>query len=354
MLIATDYHHAAAAAALRYTLEDRLGHNVRFPGIAFAEWVTENYDRSWVVPCPPAWMQHVGGNMELDGSLYSVLDFLDTNWDAVIVTRPEMVQVYDALLSRHPAGKNIKRILCMGNQDATFDWSWSDNFMSSDYLSYMRSPAKNKLWYSQELAPQFQNCPWREIRTEEVMRTINCFINFWPDYTELVISNIGQCAHCGGSRSTARVLVSPYELWSQVSHNLSGTHTFASYGLDTRYGPVSPSALPSFYTSGAYTIHLKHVEGYGFSLLQSIACGRPAIVPRGFYRYRTAGKYLIPGLTCFEVDWKSRSITDTIEQLTCDLDTVNAYSWHCWKAAKALFNWELEAMRVKEFMEKLR
>ena len=102
------------------------------------------------------------------------------------------------------------------------------------------------------------------------------------------------------------------------------------------------------------TWHFKTFEGWGHSLLQSIVCGRPVIVPRNFYRHRTAGKYLIPEVNCFECDWDARSIKDVVKRVTQDVDTANHYAEATFNLSKSLFNWEHEAWRLSRWLEELR
>ena len=101
------------------------------------------------------------------------------------------------------------------------------------------------------------------------------------------------------------------------------------------------------------TVHMKTYDGYGHSMLQSIALGRPIIVPMGFHRYRTAGRALVPNLTCFESEWNAPSLIKTITDYTSDLDRANEYALACHKAADGLFNFHLEGVRLKKFLEEL-
>jgi glycosyltransferase involved in cell wall biosynthesis len=130
-------------------------------------------------------------------------------------------------------------------------------------------------------------------------------------------------------------------------------YTYGEYGIHCRDGMIPEPKLPAAYASGALTIHMKTYDGYGYSMLQSIACGRPVVVPRGFHRYRTANKFLIPNLTCFETEWSDSDLMRTIMEATSDLETANKYAWACYTAAGMIFNWDLEAFRIKKFLGRL-
>jgi len=108
------------------------------------------------------------------------------------------------------------------------------------------------------------------------------------------------------------------------------------------------------YTLGGLTVHMKTYDGYGFSMLQSIAMGRLVIVPRGFHRYRTAGRILIPNLTCLESEWTADSLIGVIKDFTSDISMANAMSESCHKVSRALFDFDLEARRIEKFLQNLR
>lgn len=130
-------------------------------------------------------------------------------------------------------------------------------------------------------------------------------------------------------------------------------YTFNDYGINCKIGCKPEIQLPIEYASGALSVHMKTYDGYGFSMLQSIACGRPVIVPRRFHRYRTANHYLIPNVTCFEAEWNAHSVVEIVKYVTESVDRANHYARACWDASKGLFNWEHEAWRVGEFLGRL-
>jgi len=133
-------------------------------------------------------------------------------------------------------------------------------------------------------------------------------------------------------------------------------YTFAEYGMGTRYGYTPPALLHHKYKACSVTLHFKHMEGFGFSLIQSLACGTPAIVPRGFYKYRTAGRYLIPGVTCLEADWDAESIQGAIQEITGDEDRYQRWVHDCGRVAGAIIEQDrkMSVIRLREFMRELK
>lgn len=364
-----DFHHGGAARGLFLTLKYRLGHDVYFPDTSFAKYACDYFKR------PGTWLglsaassQNNGGIpqkfLNADGSfpfIVSKEQFLSENWDAVFITRTESQPIFKHLLDLHPNGKNIKRIGSMGNENTVFDWSWVRNFMVSDYLSYVVAPNDlNKIHYSQEMGTQFaeEQKEFTPIKPEH-MYNISTFINCLSSFTgpwkwdSEQSGWQGKCPHCDGYPDMkSHPEISVFGIWNELKRRYTN-HKFLDYGIANSCGVVHEKQLPQKYLESSLTWHLKTYDGYGYSLLQSIAMGRLPIVPRRFHKYRTAGNYLINNLTCFEVEWNVDSISKVIEYFTTDIDRANRYSEACFKAAKHLFNWEHEAFRVSEFLSKL-
>jgi hypothetical protein len=100
--------------------------------------------------------------------------------------------------------------------------------------------------------------------------------------------------------------------------------------------------LPDAYHRCACVWHVKAFDGWGHSLLQAIACGRVAIVPKGFYRYRAANRYLIPGLTCFEISNVEEGVA-AVREVVDNVGRANVYATRCWKAAGDLMRMDFDA-----------
>ena len=360
MKIFIDWHHGGLGRSLFLLLQVRLRHKVYGPGHDLCELANISIPGTWLPP-------NVAGNggvpdehLNDAGEVPTVSrdEFMSTDWDVVVITRPESVPTFRTLLNDHPKGDKIKRIGQAGNEKQIYDWGWIPNFLSSDYLSFKRAPEDiNKIHYMQEAGWQFQPKRFTEL-TEESLRTVNTFINclssfgdwnwnrdkpYWGD----------SCPHCespsGGSDPHAHIT----NMWSEMKNNLPDRR-FLDYGINNSQGMISERELPNKITGGVLTWGFKTYDGYGHSIAQSISMGRLCIVPRRFFKYRTASKFLIPDLTCLEAEWSGQSCIDVIRKFTDNLDRANEYSYACFKAARGIFNWEHEANRVREFISQLR
>jgi hypothetical protein len=364
MKIFADFHHSGLARSLVLALQVRLGHEVYFPGANFVENTIQLTGGHHVLlSCLPSWTLSLGGFPEsLSGEweqLVTYESFMETDWDVFLVTRVETQRMFRELKKIHPNGDKIKVIAQNGNDGVVFDWDLCKNFMASDEASFRKVPQDvNSIWYMQELGMQYMEQEW--VPLDEVsVKKVNSFVNCWSTFTSPwrwdgdLSTNDGRCPHCSTSQcDNLNDLVEPYNLWLQAKENLPD-HEFGEYGIACTFGCIPEVCLPTEYVKGGLTVHMKTYDGYGHSMLQSIACGRLVVVPKGFHRYRTAGRVLIPNLTCLESEWTAESLTKTISDFTSDLALANDYSYGCWKASKEIFNWTLEGQRLKKFMENL-
>ncbi len=365
MRIFCDFHHAGMAQGIYRLFHDRLGHDVMFPSNSFCYHVTEQYKPKdggalWTMASELPWtwcgcddMPHLIGRDE----------FLNFDWDMIIVSRTESQQVFRDLLKAHSNCTNVRVLGVHGNQGGGYDYEWVRDLITSDLSTLVLAPdSLNVLHYSQEIGKHFFG---EYVPVEPSgQHTVNCFMNFLTNYREPYYETgdadvFGYCPHCHMSMDddgwwAPIERCSPNELWWKIKADLAqsdASYQMKSYGLGCDDCQIPNQDLPKTYQFGALTWHYKHVEGYGFSMLQSIAIGRPVLVQEKFYRYRTAGRYLIPGLTCFETSWDAKEIADLIRWYTYDLDRVNQYGAACHRAAQGLFNWDHEAYRVNEFLE---
>lgn len=361
MRIFSDFHHGGLGRSLFLLFQHRLGHELYFPSGDFAQWANCHFAGAWLTPNVASNGGVPSQHLNEHGELRNVIgmdEFLSTDWDAVIITRPESEPLFRDLLSRHPKGLGIKRIGQAGNEGSRFDWGFVPNFLSSDYVSFLLSPKDiNRMHYMQEVGMQFAPEKFVPL-TATSLKTINTFINCLASFNGWqwngdVSWNHGECPHCGGAHPRIEPGISIAGIWREMKGELSD-HTFCDYGINNSLGMQNEKDMPELYISGALTWGYKTYDGWGHSLAQSVSMGRLALVPRRFFRYRSASQFLIPNLTCIEADWTARACIDKIRWFTDSLERANIYSEACFNAARAIFNWPKEAFRVREFMENLR
>lgn len=361
MKLFSDHHHGGLGRSLFLLFHERLGHEIFFPDPSFVHW-SQNHGKSGVwLPVTTDHYRQLSGVPErfIENFPFgcSHEQFLATDWDAIIISRCESIPLFHRLIMEHPRGKSIKIIGQAGNEKSEFDWNFMKNFMSSDYGSYMCSGAPNKIFYSQELGQQYHQGEFVPI-TAEGLKTVatftNCLNSFngWQ-WDKDLRSWDRKCPHCDSIDVAHSPSVSIYNLWKGMKEWMPECK-FKDYGINNTCGMLPEKDLPAAYHDASCGFFFKTYEGYGHSLCQSIALGRPAVIPRRFFRYRTAQQYLLPNRTCLECDWTLESIVHTLRDYTSNLHRANDMAYACWKTAKGLFNWEYEASRVKTFLERLR
>ncbi|MFA5936528.1 MAG: glycosyltransferase [Candidatus Paceibacterota bacterium] len=367
MKVMADFHHLGAARGQALLWRYRLGHDLWFPNVDFVAQAIQRglCGEGTIMPCIPDWIKVHGGLprecLDENGMWPYTASFekvMDTDWDVFLCTRIETQAVFRKLKEIHPHGDKIKIVAMTGNDAVVFEWDWIHNLMACDYPTYMMAPNHvHKIYYSQELGTQFGE-HYNAI-TPESLRVVSCYVNCWPNFTDPWrwdgggYANFGRCPHCDSHPNPERFpIISPYGLWKEAEAMLPDRE-FREYGIGGKSGFVTERQLPQCYAESAVTVHMKTYDGFGYSMLQSISCGRPVIVPRRFYRYRTAGKYLIPGVTCFEVDWNAKELADAVRYITDNVERADSYGYACYRAARGIMNWEHEAFRVKEFLEGL-
>jgi len=350
-----DFHHGGLARSMWYLFGDRLGYEIRFPHYNFTHDVAPGGVWNELHEDGIAHIGEWDGEAwRARGGLIEKQEFLDTKWDIILVTRHESMAVFKSL--GHPK-PGVKYIGVAGNENIFYDSTWIPNLLSTDCSTYRNAPADvYKILTGQELGRQYGKT-FVPV-TAEALHKVNTYLNNMTghdvDFTWGCDAFNG-CPHCEGIPRKHEP-VNLFKLW-ESTRKATPDYQWGLYGHfnDNCNGrAVIETELAAVYASAALTWHYKTAEGWGHSLLQSIACGRPVIVPEKFFRYKNAGRYLIPEQTCFECDYTAENIAQTIRRVTADIDTANHYAKRCWDVAHTLFDWSHEAWRVKKWMENLR
>lgn len=359
MRIFSDWHHSGLGRSLYLLFKGRLGHDIYFPNGKFAEIANERHVGMWLTPN----IREFGGVpdalLDDSGEIPTVIgpeEFQSTEWDAVLITRSESQDFFRELIAKHPSGSKIKIIGQAGNDGTNYDWDFVRNFLSSDYLSFLRCPPRvNSIHYMQEIGEQFRPKEYTPI-TEQSLRTVNTYINCLNSFLNSPIGYDrslwgGKCPHCD-CEGVGTFDVSVFGIWEGMKEVLNN-HSFRDYGINNTCGFCSEKAMPDVINGSSLTWGFKTYEGFGHSIAQSVSMGRLVVVPRRFHKYRTASQFLIPNLTCLEADWSAVNCAQVISAHTKDLDSANEFGQACFDAAKGLFNWQHEANRVKKFLDNI-
>ncbi|NGX31805.1 MAG: hypothetical protein K940chlam8_01187 [Chlamydiae bacterium] len=110
--------------------------------------------------------------------------------------------------------------------------------------------------------------------------------------------------------------------------------------------------LPNVMHNTIATLHIKHVEGFGYSIIESLAMGRPVFLFREFAKYKRYEKWCIEGKTCFYVS-SAEEFAKKLYRLVVD----KAYRYHIQETAaktiREIINNEEQAQILQTFLDNL-
>ena len=352
MKVFTCTHHYALFRSIYYLFCDRLGFELHAPNVEWCERVDGwgNMEHA---------LKGMGGikwdDFHKSVSFISEQEFIDTlpTYDLILITRVETEPYLFPLLDR--IENDVPLVAFTGNENSPHDWSRIYNLIATDFQTYDLSPAHvHKIWTVQEIGRNYQTPQSIEGKNP---KGISAFINNLPNHNRAFRWNCdkfeGTCPHCQSATPSLFQPVNMPALWDSLLDTMPD-YKFVAWGANSeKYNGrlLSDWEMPSKYHEAALTWHFKTFEGYGHSLIQSIVCGTPVMIPKRFYNYRTARRFLIPSVTCFESDWSVSAMKEVIEHVTCDEETTIQYHEACRRAASGLFDWFHEAWRVSRWLE---
>ena len=360
MNIFCDYHHAGLARSMYYLFGKRLYHRICFPNVEFGDQVDPNH--IWGRVTDEIFLKEMGGInancWKENAGFISKEEFMDTEWDIILLTRTESQDVMFKLEREHKSGGRWVYLAQSGNENMVYSWPKVKLLLASDEDTYrLCPPTVKKILTIQEIGEHFLNCgPELQVSSHT---TVACFINNLAGQlgaaTNTIVNDFGTgCPHCGSH--PANSTWHPYHWWVEIRGKMPYT-TFDVYGHSNEHlggQNLKDKDMPIYYRRCALVWHVKGFDGWGHSMLQSIACGRPVIIKRGMYRYRAANRYLLPNLTCFEVDSPAEA-QDVISMVTKDVDTARIYVQSCWEAAIEMLPLDAkhQAWRVSKWLEEV-
>jgi len=347
MNVLTDFHHGALLRSIFYLFTDRLGFNLDVIDIKTGNYLSEKMGvrSAFSNFLPQNFEKQTSGGIDLDVwekkvGLATFKDLEEKKYDLYIPTIPAST-IHVLNLMKEKNRRDLKVLAFTGNDHMQIDESITDGLISSDEMTYrFASNEIPKIWTVQEIGRHFYSSKYHEI-TNENQYTIGCFINALPLYNQISKVN---------SITEGEKEINTYEIWKECENN--GKFIFKSYGHGCANGSFADKDLNDVYYDSGSIWHFKVSEGWGHSLLQSMAAGRIVFVLDQIFKWKSAGKYLIPEYTAFHCDWNSIDTLKKIEYLTSDLDRMNEMSYRCWKIAQMIPDYEYEAERVKIWLEK--
>lgn len=175
--------------------------------------------------------------------------------------------------------REVHLIYFCGNQIPNYRWDLVTNLLCADEISWAR--------HGSRIANASRYYPWIDydrfawIGPNDSRKLVSCIINYESRYP--------------ADFAMARAIVDSVP---GLSHEL----------IDK----VSHARVAEIIQRCAASLHVKPEEGYGYSVIESLACGRPIIAPRRYVQGRAMARWCIDGETALLFD----SIDDARPSLT--------------------------------------
>jgi len=347
MNIFSDLHHGGLFASLHYLFEDRLGHRLYRP--IGTEWFSKGY---WDIAKPygdnMATVQQFlalgtvpdDGSPGLNESRYLVDDvhyiwdgvhgyhqkaitldkFLSMDFDVIIASIPAHVRTYRRLINANKL--KAKLIYHIGNiaWHTKIPYDEVNNLM----LSVKEFPVvkgKNVVFYRQEF-----NEDIFYPAQEKPFNMITSFVNCLPNH----------------------------EYFYSFKGLMENEYEVKAYGIECPDGIVSGVAeIAAIMRKSKFGFHNKpYGDGFGHTIHNWFASGRPVLVNMGDYKDKLAGELMEEGKTCINIDGRSTSELAGIVRELSDLEyadmTTNVRNKY-----KEVVDFNKDAGNVREFLERL-
>ena len=143
-----------------------------------------------------------------------------------------------------------------------------------------------------------------------------------------------------------------WSLYTKI-RELNGDLAFVNYGVAPgfTYSPAlfEVNDIKRVLGVSRCMLHVKELEGYGWSMLESISSGIPVIAVRDFIKGKTCEHFMKDGVTCRLI---SRN-ADEFSEVFNDVDTLRSISESGRNFLQNLINRDEQYSRIKHFFEEI-
>lgn len=145
-----------------------------------------------------------------------------------------------------------------------------------------------------------------------------------------------------------------FPLWKQYKALLPD-FDWKMHGGQGEDGSInSAEGMNSAFRNSSFVWHVKYGgDGFGHSIHSAYACGRPAIVKGSYYVDKLAGKLMIDGETCIDLE---KHTTEENIRLIREFSKPDKHNQMCENAHKKfceVVDYEDEFIKIKEFLDRL-
>jgi hypothetical protein len=328
MNVLIDHHHGALFKSFYYLLKCRLNYNVYVPtGLDWLdkEGLYSSYpNRGTSDQMLNSWT-HDSKNLKCFLPIL-LQNFENLNIDVIICSLLENYKIFENIIKKY--NKNCKLILHIGNNNlpALLEQMNVKNLMSSSWPVYLLSNIPNKVFCRQEFS-----------------------LNFFKPKYDCNIKSIANYKHILEEEE--------FNYFKKLETKLPDWQ-FKCYGICNPDGIINGDEenISESIRNFGFIYHFKKVdEGYGHSIHNAFACGKPVITNSNYMKFanigNTASLLFESGVSTLDV------YQDSIEQIVYKLekmaDNYQVSSQNVYNKFINTVDFEKESESVKQFMERL-
>lgn len=291
------------------------GWNILLPDLTFTEHI--KYWKKWT-------------EQELKQNEYmsDCNNIITTSYEDLLNNPPDVMmitcyEVQDDILKIYDKIKNVsnktKLLHYAGNNFVPYDMTRLKNIVTTDETIFYKNKINNKnvLFY----------LPWVDFENDFQFKstnntnTINSYILNYNKYFPQAYDIAKQCE----------------KLFNQLSYNVN----FIENEPET--------AIPSLMQNSFATLHIKPIEGYGFSIIESMATGRPVILYQPYSEGKSYKHWSLDMETCIYFS----NLEELKEKFLNYCKNSDSIQKSCAQKVRNIINIEKQNQRLSNYMDSL-
>ena len=249
------------------------------------------------------------------------VEFLDTKPDVVLCLCWE--QLVGAMRMAQVSGSIL--VVRAGNNAVPYNRQHSNFLLTNDTHTYERCDIPNKLFFM--LPPDYEF--YSKQAWQKTSRIVTSFIHFYSKYWK-----------------------ASWQKYSNI-RSANADLAFINFGVvdDGTYNPslTSTEDIRRMLGVSRCLLHVKEKEGYGWSLLEAIACGIPVIAPKPYVVGKTCESFLIENKTVVFLHKETGEFRTAFD----NVDHLYKISEVAPKFIREFINAENQYSKVKKFFEEV-
>lgn len=333
MKILIDLHHAQLAISLQLLLVKRLGYTV---------YMLEDPEKAGVQGFPYDDFRINYPTYPINSISYA--DLPDLDLDMYLVSSAQNTHAFKKMRDAfHPKAKLVGQ---GGNED--FYHLNCEYMITSAYQVERHWISQHRRNHVLHYYPEIDEevFKYNGPPNKDDYQTIRCYMPILDNM------NLNHCKYCSRPVPHEPATVDLAETWHTVKNILTprGYKMYAhGHGLIDPW--INYYDISDHIAKSGLTWHFKASEGWGFSALCSIFCGRPILTNMWWIHTTTIRDFLFKNKTAFSCDFKTPAIILEIFNYYKSYDFVCEVCEITNKIARTLFDYKYEAQKVKHFLE---